>query len=166
MRNHLSMRTITLGDRFWSKVDKRGPDECWNWKGSKTNFGHGKFSWGHSNWIPSHRVAFMLSNGRWPEGDLSVCHKCDNPACNNGSHLFEGTAKDNARDASAKGRMSKPHPSAAGEGNSQAKLTWEIVNLIRSERELHNTSFGCMAKKHGISKRTILSIVHNETWKI
>ncbi len=22
-------------DRFWSKVDKRGPNDCWNWTASK-----------------------------------------------------------------------------------------------------------------------------------
>lgn len=23
-------------ERFWAKVDKRGPDDCWEWKGGST----------------------------------------------------------------------------------------------------------------------------------
>lgn len=29
--------------RFWSKVDKRGPDECWEWRGN-LSAGYGSFS--------------------------------------------------------------------------------------------------------------------------
>ena len=29
--------------RFWTKVDKKGEDECWNWTASKKDNGYGTF---------------------------------------------------------------------------------------------------------------------------
>lgn len=29
--------------RFWSKVQRAGPDECWEWTASKTLDGYGQF---------------------------------------------------------------------------------------------------------------------------
>ncbi len=157
-------RQITLGDRFWSKVDQRSPDECWEWKASKNNKGYGKFSWGHSNHILSHRVAFFIANGKWPT--LHVLHTCDNPACNNPNHLIEGTQQENVWDAVRKGHMRGARPNVAGEGNSQAQLTWDEVDQIRKEREEHGTSFNKLAAKYSISKRTIFSIIHEQSWTV
>lgn len=30
-------------DRFWSKVNKRGQDECWEWLAYKDSNGYGQF---------------------------------------------------------------------------------------------------------------------------
>ena len=27
--------------RYWNKVDRKGANECWNWKGTKHNRGYG-----------------------------------------------------------------------------------------------------------------------------
>lgn len=89
--------------RFWSRVDKRGPDECWMWRGSvnKSN-GYGAGYIGRT--MNAHRVAYILTYGSIDPA-LDVCHTCDTPLCVNPAHLWAGTTKENMNDASRKGRM-------------------------------------------------------------
>ena len=79
----------------------------------------------------SHRVAFYLIQGRWP--DPFGLHGCDNPPCCNAvnpDHVHEGTPLLNVEECIARGRarMANQRP---GEGNSLAKLTNEQACLIR-----------------------------------
>lgn len=83
--------------RFWDKVDRRDPDECWVWKAGKSAFGHGKV-WRDGRHEPAHRVAWELANGQLA-GDRFVLHSCDNPPCCNPAHLRPGTQADNVADA-------------------------------------------------------------------
>lgn len=89
--------------RFWSKVDRRGPDECWPWRGRVNPDGYGLFDLGKTA-TTAHRVAWELSNGEPIPKDLLGCHTCDNPPCVNPAHLFIGTIADNNRDRTTKGR--------------------------------------------------------------
>jgi hypothetical protein len=89
-------------ERFWEKVRKAGPEECWEWSGVKLPRGYGIFTIGYTK-IYSHRYAWSLGNGEIPDG-MYVCHKCDNPSCCNPAHLFVGTASDNNADMDRKGR--------------------------------------------------------------
>lgn len=89
-------------ERFWAKVDKRGPDACWPWLASRCDSGYGKFRVGKMT--RSHRVAFELGGGEIPDGQC-VLHRCDNPACCNPAHLFVGTFNDNVQDMVRKGRQ-------------------------------------------------------------
>lgn len=95
-------KTIPLAERFWAKVDtSAGPEACWPWTGSKSReYGYIKVLGKNT---PAHRVAYKLQNGEIPEG-LDVLHTCDNSLCQNGAHLFTGTALDNVKDCMQKGR--------------------------------------------------------------
>jgi hypothetical protein len=100
VRREVSMSGPTLkplSERFWVKVDKRGPDECWQWIGIRNEDGYGR------PYLRAHRVSWQIANGRDP-GSLFVCHSCDNPSCVNPNHLWLGTNTVNLRDMVAKGR--------------------------------------------------------------
>lgn len=100
---------IPLSEKFWTKVDRREPNDCWPWIGSKTERGYGTMNIGYKanktqRKIGAHRLAWVLTNGPVPDGTY-ICHRCDNPPCCNPAHLFVGSQKDNMRDASAKNRI-------------------------------------------------------------
>ncbi len=101
--------------RFWSKVDKRGPSECWNWTASTMSQGYGCFQH-HRTRRASSRWAWIFIHGEIADRCMYVCHRCDNPSCCNPAHLFLGTQGDNLRDAYAKGRHSQK-----GTRNANAK---------------------------------------------
>ncbi len=111
---------VTAADLFWQKVDKRGPDECWEWTGSRTSWRYGHFNSRTLGEHMSHRLAWELTNGPIPEGKL-VMHTCDNPPCCNPAHMRLGTNKDNAHDKLRKGR------------DQSAALKPEQVREIRAE---------------------------------
>jgi len=85
----------TDAKRFWSKVDIKGPDDCWNWKAAL----RGEYGSFYLTRIEryAHRAAWILTNGEIPKG-MDVLHKCDNKKCVNPNHLYVGTQVDNWRD--------------------------------------------------------------------
>lgn len=142
--------------RFWEQVEKRGPDDCWNWTGCKRN-GYGVlFANGRSQL--SHRFSYELKYGLIPDGLLG-CHKCDNPSCCNPDHIFLGTSAENTRDAKEKKRM--PY----GENHHNAKLTLADVRQIRSDYATCSISYSSLAKKYKVSKQLIYLIVKRKAWK-
>ena len=101
--------SLPLEERFWSKVDRRGPDECWPWNGSRTPKGYGQI-WSGGRSVPAAQVAWALGNAQpFPEG-MEGCHTCDNPPCVNPTHIFPGTRIDNMQDAAKKGRVYHTQP--------------------------------------------------------
>lgn len=149
----------TLQERFWLKVSKTGPDQCWNWKGSLKPRGYGALNAGRrgEGVLYAHRVSFQLHFGPIPEC-LSVLHKCDNRKCVNPSHLFLGTAKDNSRDMVAKNRES------SGERHGGSKLKSPQVRQIRVLHAKGSTATD-LGSKYGVHRVTITNIVKRKTWR-
>lgn len=90
--------------RFWAKVDRLGPDDCWEWTGHRDPKGYGKFMVTKSSGTTTaHRYSYEMAHGPIPDG-LMVRHSCDNPPCVNPAHLAVGTAQNNADDIADHGR--------------------------------------------------------------
>jgi len=145
----------TTEERFWVKVDRRGPDECWEWRAYRNRDGYGSFSGKNRRLVGAHRVSYQLCCGADP-GDLHVCHTCDNPGCVNPAHLFLGTHSDNMRDKESKRRGRH----AKGESHWRAKLTEEDVLVIRASTD----STYALAKRYGVDPAVIGSAISGKTW--
>jgi hypothetical protein len=100
----------SLEERFWAKVDRAGPEECWGWRAGRQRYGYGSFWTGRTIGMDkAHRVAYELAVGPIPAG-LEILHDCDNPPCVNPNHLRVGTHAENMEDARTKGRLKPPPP--------------------------------------------------------
>lgn len=127
--NH-HLRNRPIAPRFWSKVDIRSKNECWNWKGktyraSGTSYG---LFYLNGKWASAHRVAYVLTHGEIPDG-LCICHTCDNGLCCNPAHHFPGTRADNNHDKAMKGRGRTSN--RRGILNTHARLTESAVKEIK-----------------------------------
>jgi len=101
--------TIIVNDdtaRFWSKVDKRGPTECWPWTGYVDSDGYGRFrrtiSPGQYTSEPAARTAYRMLVGPIPEfHQIDHVHAlgCTRRDCVNPAHLEPVTPGENVRRA-------------------------------------------------------------------
>lgn len=158
----------SLFDRFWEKVDVRGDDECWLWKGARgSGAGYGAIVVRGSRLEKAHRVAWMLANASEVPDDMWVLHRCDNNLCVNPSHLFVGTRQDNVDDmmrkrrhGSHRGRVSF----ARGEQHGQAKLTSADVRVIRRRLAEGGSTQQEIATDYRVSRGLIGMIGRREIW--
>lgn len=105
----------SLAARFWSKVDKRGLDECWEWTRCLDAQGYGKFNIRARVNRFAHRMAYELMVGPIPDG-LVIDHLCRNPRCVNPAHLEAVTQEVNCQRRFAVRRV-------------------PVVNMIQSHRD-------------------------------
>jgi hypothetical protein len=148
-------------DRFWLKVDRRGPDECWPWTGGVNTYGYGTCGY-NGKLTNASRVAYIMANGDIENEGMVVCHKCDNPICCNPAHLWLGTPADNLRDCREKGRQRYKY--GAEHHRVNAKLTPEKV---REARKLYSegVSQSEIGRRWGIHSSVISRAVRGECWK-
>lgn len=139
-----------LAERFWEKVDRRGPDECWPWTGSRNKAGYGSLKPGAPSRtsVMAHRVAYELAFGPIPEG-LTIDHVrargCTRTDCCNPAHLEAVTYAENQR----RGR--------------NTKLTAQDVATIRAE-VADGAPQKNLAARFGVHQSTVSKIVNGRKW--
>lgn len=148
-------------DRFWEKVEKRGPDECWDWKASVTTTGYGRFKITSYVTACANRVALALSTGVEPDG-MQALHSCDRPICCNPNHLRWGTVADNVRDKVDRGRARTGDQ--CGANNGAAKLSDDDLAKVVDglKRGLNNTQ---IARELPIGHAMVSKIRRGHMWK-
>lgn len=81
--------------RFWRKVNKNGPNGCWQWMAAGDGRGYGSFGIGRKG-RKAHIVAYEILKGPVPTG-LQLDHLCRNRGCVNPDHLEPVTCRENVR---------------------------------------------------------------------
>ena len=153
-------------ERFWSRVDKRGANECWEYRGARNNIGYGSVVTPYGTAV-AHRVAWFLMNGgievKAP-ADKSVSelvlHKCDNRSCCNPNHLFLGTQSDNMTDMYCKGR----HHVYRGSTHANSKLSDSAAAEVRRYYKAGFTQ-ATIAGWAGVSQVAVGLITRGKTYR-
>ena len=157
-------RILPLETRFWPKVKRGGPDDCWLWTGATRGGKDGKWYGclvvrftGKPVSTAAHRVSWVLQVGMIPVG-FCVLHRCDNGLCVNPGHLFLGTNEDNIQDMVNKGRQ------VHGERQHSARLTRRDVLAIRAAWRAGETQTS-LAERYPVTQPTISSICRKKIWR-
>jgi len=152
---------------LWSKVDKRGEDKCWDWKGFKNHDGYGR-TWINDKGYYAHRVIYSLVypntitlNAPLSQDDSGfLLHTCDNPSCCNPKHLWVGTHADNMADKVAKGRS----PDFSGGKGPRCKLTMDQAKEARLLRKTGMTIPQLM-EKFELSRASMKTLLRGDSYK-
>ena len=148
------IRTGTELERMEAAVLPVTESGCWLWLGSIDKDGYGIF-WFKGKKHRAHRRMYEVHNKIHINESHVACHKCDNPACVNPSHIFIGTTKDNAQDAL------KKHRHFVGSKNGRSKLSEDEALFILTCGL--STSF--LMDNFSVSKATINMIKRGRTWR-
>ena len=159
-------RPANTPEVLWSKVDKRGENECWEWKGYKNDDGYGR-TWINDKGYYAHRVIYSIVypnsiNLNAPSSTDEtgfLLHICDNPSCCNPKHLWVGSHWDNMADKVKKGRSAD----FSGDKGPRCKLTMEQAMQIRKLRK-SGISAKELAKQFEISLSSMKSLLANKSY--
>lgn len=144
--------------RFWDKVDRRGPDECWEWKRALFWTGYGMARMNKKTSF-AHRVSYEINKGAIPI-NMCICHRCDNRLCCNPAHLFLGTKAENNLDRDMKGR----HVRIFGSAHGMSKLNESSIVEIRRRYAAGGITHRELGIEFGVHKTSIGYIISREIW--
>lgn len=158
-------RRRPLAARLFEKVDRNGPipehcpelGKCHVWTGAVNPGGYGKIaSETRGKTVDVHRAAWTLEHGEIPEG-MSVLHRCDNPPCVRGSHLFLGDHQANMDDQARKARQ------PSGARNGMAKLSeGDALLILQNPSEQTGVA---LARRFRVSPSIVCNIRKGKGWR-
>jgi len=159
---------------FWSYVEIKNPDDCWNWTAGLNDSGYGQFWIGKK--IKAHRFSWMLTNNQEIPKDLVIKHSCDNTKCVNPKHLSLGTVAENNKEAIDRQRlvyddafkktMSKARTKYINDNPDKrnVKLTNQQVLEIREKYRSDNANMTELGRLYSVSKMSISKIIRYITY--
>lgn len=151
-----------VAERFWAKVDRRGPDECWPWLAYINHDGYGTF-WNGKKVIGAHRESLIL-DGRDPGGG-ETRHICNNRRCVNPKHLIPGTHFENILDSIRDGtHISINNIPPRGEAHYNASLSGGKIRAIRI-MALAGAKYREIGDHFGVSASVVHACVSGVRWK-
>lgn len=136
----------TIEERFDDKWEPIPWTGCFVWTAASNELGYGRFNC-NGRLQYAHRYAYARANGEISK-DAFICHRCDNPACVNPSHLFLGDAAINCADKVSKGRH------ARGLMMSHTKLSDEQVSQILADGRKQSE----IAEHYGVSQSYVSTL--------
>lgn len=138
---------------FWNWVSVKEENECWEWIGAKhcrDKYGQFTYRIGDTKrTIISPRFSLELSLGRSLRKGYECCHKCNNRACCNPNHLYEGTHMEN--------QMDKLKSNTWG-----FKLNLDDVRAIKASKKTNVE----LAQEYNVSSPLISKIKSGSRWNI
>lgn len=163
--------------RFWSKVDVRGPDECWPWLG-KGPGGYGVMMFAGRMVKATHIAWEIAHEGEpFPEGK-EAAHLCHFPPCCNPAHIVAATHAENISHSVRDGRYKanhtrgdthwtrlRPESALRGEQHGRARLTEADVLEIRRIYAAGEMAQHPLAHRFGVSRSLIKDIVQGKCWR-
>ncbi len=150
-------------ERFWSRVNIKSKDDCWEWQAATDKNGYGRLGYKEKSGQGAHRVSWELVNGPIPDG-LWVLHKCDNTKCCNPNHLYLGTHIDNVKDVA--NSLLNIYPDKARLYSGEIWLIRKLKILVgykpMSGMPMYKFSTRYVAKMFKVSQPTIRKIWNSD----
>ena len=142
-------RNVDLDRLFWNILASGDQDDCWEWRGARSDRGYGLWSVttdsGVHKRLRAHRVSYYLWHGEDP-GKMYVCHSCDNPPCCNPAHLHLGTHSTNIQEAWDRGRFPRTWTgSKKVRGTERERFIRCCETMTRAE----------LAREFGLNRNTV-----------
>lgn len=152
----MTVRGLSLEERFWSKVDKSGA--CWMWTATRNERGYGKF-WLEGRLQAAHRVSYEISIGPIREGK-EIDHVCHVTGCVKPGHLRQVSSKENSENLD--GAYSNSKSGVRGVYWSKKASKW--VGAVRHNNErVHLGYFEVLAEAETAVKAKRLELfTHND----
>jgi hypothetical protein len=150
-------------DRFWSYIDKKDDDECWDWNGRLDRDGYGgQIKISKKRFRPLRISLFLHTKNlqNFINKKVLACHTCHNRKCCNPKHLYWGDNFTNARDKNTDGT------DANGEKSVLSKITKKQVLEIREKYAKGGISQQALGAEYGVNQTTISCIVLKKRWKL
>lgn len=150
-------------DRFEQQYEVNEETGCWEWTGTRHNFGYGQFGVDGGT-MGAHRYSYKLHNDGIPDG-AHICHKCNNPPCVNPDHLYAGSPKSNAQDAIEAGSFPHEGSTKSGEENRHSHINNDDVRKMRERYANSDVTYTELSDEYDISMGAVSRMIRGESYK-